>query len=180
MNLSYTYWPTHISIRSAHLTPPFKFSSWATQQHPASPPLQFSRLPHSKPVHQGGGGAGGIHGLKEIIIDWCGPCCWFSWTAAPRRQAGRERERDSQHWLSFTFSSTWHVYEAFSSPRPPSKSVHPRTLSLLLSLSLSLSLFPFVCSPLNICLSLSLTVSQQGGRTKGRWPHQSHRLIFQG
>uniref|UniRef100_A0A8D3A7Z8 RRM domain-containing protein n=1 Tax=Scophthalmus maximus TaxID=52904 RepID=A0A8D3A7Z8_SCOMX len=41
------------------------------------------------------------------------------WTAAPRRQAPRKGEggrgRDSQHWLSFTFSSTWHVYEASSS-----------------------------------------------------------------
>lgn len=67
---------------SRHLPKRDKHPAGRPQQHAATlpttlnpPPPPFSRLPRSKPVHQGGGGAGGIHGLKEIIIDWCGPCC---------------------------------------------------------------------------------------------------------
>lgn len=83
-----------------------------TLQHLTTPPLLLCLLPHTGPLHQGGGGARGIHGLKEIIIDWCGPGCWFSWTAAPRGLT--ERKKDSHHWLSFTFSSSWHICKAHS------------------------------------------------------------------
>lgn len=71
-----------------------------------------------------------------------------------------ERDRDSQHWLSFSFSSTWHVYEAFSS-----------LVRLILSISgpsLSHSLFPLCVLLLTYAsryhyLSVNKGEEQRGG-----------------
>lgn len=133
-----------------------------TLQHLTTPPLLLCLLPHTGPLHQGGGGAGGIHGLKEIIIDWCGPGCWFSWTAAPRGLT--ERKKDSHHWLSFTFSSSWHICKA-------------RCLvffTFLICLSQG-------CLSYSVCVLLWTYASHlhylsvnMGGRPKSQWPHQSH------
>ena len=73
------------------------FFSTTPPQHRATSWISFSHLPmfclpHCKPIQPNGKGAWGIHGLKELIIDFSvGLCCWFSWTAAP----GRRRQTPS-------------------------------------------------------------------------------------
>lgn len=74
--------------------------SWRTLQHPSTPPHSILLPPTQQTSSSGWRRADGIHGLKEIIIDWCGPCGWFSWTATPLRQTRRETEAPSIGFLS--------------------------------------------------------------------------------
>lgn len=130
--------------------------------HP--PPHILFPLPLTKPVHQGGGGTGGIHGLKEIIIDWCGTCCWFSWTAAPMRQP--KGERVSHHWLSISFSSSWHIWNCLS------------LLSHLSHLSISgqAPSHPLhVVSAEHMPLTYTIHQSTRKGANK-RWPYHSYNI----
>lgn len=76
------------------------FPSWRTLQHPSTPPHSILLPPTQQTSSSGWRRADGIHGLKEIIIDWCGPCGWFSWTATPLRQTRRETEAPSIGFLS--------------------------------------------------------------------------------
>lgn len=135
------------------------------------PSLPTSRLPHSEPVHQGGGGAGGIHGLKEIIIDWCGPCCWFSWTAAPRRQAERGRERLPAlaffHFL-FNMACLWDFLPSCVSFCPSPDSL-PRSRS------------PSLCVLYSKHMPLAITIRQSTrGKDKGAVTSSVSLTIFHG
>lgn len=148
-------------------------SSQATQQHPTTPRLLFYCLPHSTPVHQGGGGAGGIHGLKEIIIDWCGGLAVDSVGQQHPGDRQAERDRDSPHWLSFSFSSTWHVYEA--------SSFHVRLILSISGPSLSLPPLCLLCSkhmPLTVTICQSTRGKDKGAMTSSVSPAYFLRLII--